>query len=125
MELNQIEITAWHEAGHAICGQSLGYDVARVSIEPSVDRIGFCGADPHPSGLAAAVWYLSGPCAEAKYRESIGLATDYQGSESDFDNVHKVLLALAPDLPRTTLFDAPIFRLKAAHEEINKHTHLR
>ena len=110
MEENQIRITAWHEAAHAVCGKSLGYTIARVSIEPSIDRIGYCGADPHLSGLASAVWYLSGPCAEAKYRESIGLATDYRGSEKDFDDTHRVLSALVPNLPRATLFDAPIFR---------------
>jgi len=104
---NDLRITAWHEAGHAICGQSLGYVIARVSIEPTIDNIGFCGGSRHLSGLAASLWYLSGPVSESKFRQSIGLSDDYRGSEKDFHDTHR---ALVPNLPRATLFDTPIFK---------------
>jgi len=107
---NDLRITAAHEAGHAICGQSLGYVIARVSIEPEIDRIGFCGAAPHLSDLASAIWYMSGPYADAKFRQLLGMKVDWRGSEKDFDDCHRVLNRLVPDLPRATLFDAPLFR---------------
>ncbi len=109
MQENQLQITSVHEAGHAVCGQSLGYVIARVSIEPTIERIGFCGADPHLSDLAASIWYMAGPYSEAKFRQSIGVEVCWQGSESDFDNVHLALSRLVP-IPRATLFDAPLFK---------------
>ena len=106
----QDKITSFHEAGHAICGTSLGYTIARVSIEPTIDNIGFCGGDRHLSDLASAIWYLSGAAADAKFRQSIGLPADYRGSRQDFDDTHRVLSALVPHLPRAALFDTPIFK---------------
>lgn len=109
-QTTQDRITAAHEAGHAIAGQSLGYVIARVSIEPTIDNIGYCGGDRHLSDLASAIWYLSGPVSESKFRQSIGLSDDYRGSEKDFDDCHQALRRLVPNLPRATLFGTPIFK---------------
>lgn len=106
----QLALAAWHESAHAVCGSSLGFVIARVSIVPEIDRIGYCGVENHPSSLARAIWLTAGPVGEAKYRNSIGMELDYRGSESDFDDLWGVLRSLDPDIaPRAELFDTPIF----------------
>jgi hypothetical protein len=42
MEPVSDEITAYHEAGHAVMALALGRPVHRVSIQPNEDRLGQC-----------------------------------------------------------------------------------
>jgi ATP-dependent Zn protease len=66
------QITAYHEAGHAVIALALDRDVQRVSILPNQLRLGQCDLKKHKARKsqdpieAEMLIFLGGPAAEAR-----------------------------------------------------------
>jgi len=91
------EITACHEAGHAVIALALGRAVQRVSILPNETRLGACeirkgAVKPSDDDLETAILiFLGGLAAEARLTGVYGWA----GASQDLHEVHGMCLARA------------------------------
>jgi ATP-dependent Zn protease len=91
------EITAFHEAGHAVVALALGRGVQRVSILPDETRLGVCeirkgAVKPSNDDLETAILiFLGGLAAEARLTGVYGWA----GASEDLREVHAMCLARA------------------------------
>jgi ATP-dependent Zn protease len=91
------EITACHEAGHAVVALALGRAVQRVSILPYETRLGACeirkgAVKPSDDDLETAILiFLGGLAAEARLTGRYGWA----GASQDLREVHAMCLARA------------------------------
>ena len=91
------EITAFHEAGHAVVALALGRAVERVSILPDETRLGAChirkgAVKPSDDDLETAILiFLGGLAAEARLTGVYG----WGGASQDLHEVHAMCLARA------------------------------
>jgi len=91
------QITACHEAGHAVVALALGRAVQRVSILPDETRLGACtirkgAVKPSDDDLETAILiFLGGLAAEAKLTGVYGWA----GASQDLREVHAMCLSRA------------------------------
>jgi ATP-dependent Zn protease len=117
MEGSADEITAYHEAGHAVAALALGRPVHGVSIRPGRDRLGQCAfgkAVFRPSedwlerevlialaGLAAEARFTGAYGREGAARDLLyvrGLLVERAGSERAAERLERRMLAKAEHL---------------------------
>lgn len=74
------EVTAYHEAGHAVIALALGRTIHKVSVLPNHERLGECRfgkgrAKPTDDWLECEILIaLGGPAAEARFTGAYALA---------------------------------------------------
>lgn len=91
------QITAYHEAGHAVIALAQGRAIQRVSIVPNESRLGACEikkgrVNPPDDDLETAILiFLGGLAAEARYTGRYG----WGGAGQDLEQVHSMCLSRA------------------------------
>ena len=91
-EATQDEITAYHEAGHAVMALALGRPIQQVTIEADAKRLGHCEIKkgtfrPNPDALETAILILlAGVAAEARHRG----VYDWGGASQDLRDVREL-----------------------------------
>ncbi len=109
--MKRIEVTAYHEAGHAIADLAIGRAFRYVTIEPDEDTLGHCMGvayrggqrlemDAYEGNTRARAWiekrvkvYLAGNVAERRVTGRAVVA----GSRNDFTNACEMLSHLCGD----------------------------
>ena len=95
--LSPEQITAYHEAGHAVVALALGRAIQRVSILPNESRLGACEVKkgrvkPSDDELETAILiFLGGLAAEAKFTGRYG----WGGASQDLEQVRSMCLSRA------------------------------
>ncbi len=91
------QITAYHEAGHAVVALALGRAIQRVSILPNETRLGACeikkgAVKPSDDDLETAMLvFLGGLAAEARFTGRYG----WGGAAQDLQQVRAMCLSRA------------------------------
>ncbi len=91
------QITAYHEAGHAVVALALGRAIQRVSILPNESRLGACeikkgAVKPSDDDLETAILvFLGGLAAEARFTGVYG----WGGAAQDLQHVQSMCLSRA------------------------------